>query len=340
DQIANGALKDLKDHNSSDQTTGSCLLAWQDINHQSTANQMAEAFTRFIGGCRRMVKQAKDDMIALSSAERPHKHNPILLLREYVGLPGKMKDHPQPWSRIFAREKQIIEKISEHCDGTEINWSMRRLLYVELVAASKRWQLKRESLMACMERIRTADDPAGVMEILTDVAYESKFTSIDTFLNLKRRAENSTNDGDVRGTPRPRLHTDDKNPSSANEIIMTPRQTGDPSSHSGNKDDLIRRAPRSFNPPARIKAVATAHNVNQYDLMTRMNKRLCIICGESGHMYVNCVKFKVSSDYSDGCCAAMKSNHDILLVEPLTVSIIGRKPVTARCGFDTMASVT
>ncbi|EER17887.1 hypothetical protein Pmar_PMAR027602 [Perkinsus marinus ATCC 50983] len=186
DQIANGALKDLKDHQTSDLPTNSCLLAWQDVNNKSSPSEIADAFSKFIEGCRRMVKQARDDMVILSTAERPHKYNPILLLREYVGLPGKVKEQPQPWSRVFAREKKIIEKIAEHSDGTEINWSMRRLLYVELIASSKRWQLKRESLMGCMERIRTSKCPEDVMEILTETAYEAKFTSIDTLLYLKR----------------------------------------------------------------------------------------------------------------------------------------------------------
>lgn len=134
-----------------------------------------------------------------------HEHNFILLLHEYVGLPGMVRDNPQPWSRICAREKQSIEKIAEHSDGPEINWPLRRHLYVELVASSRCWQLKREPLMVCMERIRTSKCPSGVMEILTDVAYESKFTSINTFLNLKRHNENSNAEGDARGAPMPRL---------------------------------------------------------------------------------------------------------------------------------------
>ncbi|KAF4647662.1 hypothetical protein FOL47_004325, partial [Perkinsus chesapeaki] len=182
DQIANGALKDIKDHGEE----SSCLLAWQDINNKSPPKEIANIFTKFIGGCRRMLKQAKEDMIALSTAEKPHKHNPILLLREYVSMPGKVKDQYQHWSRIFAREKEIIEKISEHSDGTEINWSMRRLLYVELLTSSKRWLSRRESLMPFMERIRSAKNPDDIMTVLTEAAYESKFTSIDTFLNLKR----------------------------------------------------------------------------------------------------------------------------------------------------------
>ncbi|EER13784.1 hypothetical protein Pmar_PMAR000944 [Perkinsus marinus ATCC 50983] len=131
DQIANGALKDLKDHQTSDLPTNSCLLAWQDVNNKSSPSEIADAFSKFIEGCRRMS-------------------------------PGKVKEQPQPWSRVFAREKKIIEKIAEHSDGTEINWSMRRLLYVELIASSKRWQLKRESLMGCMERIRTSKCPEDI----------------------------------------------------------------------------------------------------------------------------------------------------------------------------------
>lgn len=113
---------------------------------------------------------------------------------------------------------------------------------------------------------------------------------------------------------------------------MDPRVT--PSS------DIIRRAPRSFNPPARIEAVAAAHCVTQHDLMTKMNKRQGIIRGEVGHMYVDRMKFKVAAGYSERCCIAMRSSLSTLLIEPLTISLPGQENVHARCGSDTMASVS
>ncbi|EER12102.1 hypothetical protein Pmar_PMAR019208 [Perkinsus marinus ATCC 50983] len=154
DQVANGALKDLKDHQTSDLPTNSCLLAWQDVNNKPFPSEIADAFSKFIEGCRRMSPW--------------------------------QSQRTAPTMESSPREKKIIEKIAEHSGGSEINWSMRRLLYVELIASSKRWQLKRESLMGCMERIRTSKCPEDVMEILTETAYEAKFTSIDTLLNLKR----------------------------------------------------------------------------------------------------------------------------------------------------------
>lgn len=54
DQIAYGALEDLKDHDSVGHASASCLSAWQEINNQSTSSRMADIVTRFIAGCRRM----------------------------------------------------------------------------------------------------------------------------------------------------------------------------------------------------------------------------------------------------------------------------------------------
>ncbi|EER02036.1 hypothetical protein Pmar_PMAR024357 [Perkinsus marinus ATCC 50983] len=89
DQVANGALKDLKDHQNSDLPNNSCLLAWQDVNNKSSPSEIADAFSKFIEGCRRMSPW--------------------------------QSQRTAPTMESSPREKKIIEKIAELSDGTETN---------------------------------------------------------------------------------------------------------------------------------------------------------------------------------------------------------------------------
>ncbi|KAF4674703.1 hypothetical protein FOL46_004231 [Perkinsus olseni] len=184
DQIANGAQRHA---NSREGGKSPCLTAWKSIKETTTAEDMAAIFLRFTKGCRTMVEQAKKDLTALSSVEQPQKYNPVLLMREYVGLPSKSEF--QPWNKLFAREREIVDAIKDHEEGIDLKWPFRRLLLIELIASSKRWRYQRESLLLVMRKVRDAKSPEDVVRILSDAAYEAKYTSLEMFLNMKRSRE-------------------------------------------------------------------------------------------------------------------------------------------------------
>ncbi|KAF4694240.1 hypothetical protein FOZ60_008722 [Perkinsus olseni] len=184
DQIANGAQRHA---NSREGGKSPCLTAWKSIKETTTAEDMAAIFLRFTKGCRTMVEQAKKDLTALSSVEQPQKYNPVLLMREYVGLPSKSEF--QPWNKLFAREREIVDAIKDHEEGIDLKWPFRRLLLIELIASSKRWRYQRESLLLVMRKVRDAKSPEDVVRVLSDAAYEAKYTSLEMFLNMKRSRE-------------------------------------------------------------------------------------------------------------------------------------------------------
>ncbi|KAF4734011.1 hypothetical protein FOZ63_008968, partial [Perkinsus olseni] len=64
-----------------------------------------------------------------------------------------------------------------------------RLLLIELIASSKRWRYQRESLLLVMRKVRDAKSPEDVVRVLSDAAYEAKYTSLEMFLNMKRSRE-------------------------------------------------------------------------------------------------------------------------------------------------------